>query len=126
MNAFRHPSPGEDDITNNSSLVLTAKQFIVYDLIGHFMDGKLSDIYKGAHEVLKKKGTDYEALSAHGFREVIDRSGFWYGGDNLPDMKTHFNNEIRNKHENHFKLHAPEFESAKPKKIKSLDSVVTR
>jgi hypothetical protein len=93
---------------------------MVYELISHFTNGELANIYKGAYEVLKQQITDFESLSAHGFREVMDRSGFWFGEEKMPDMKSHFTNEIRNKHESHFKKYAPNFENAEPRKVKSL------
>jgi hypothetical protein len=122
MSVFDPLADGDEIDPRNSVFTFSEKQLLIYRLLAYYNSGNLATIYRGAHQVLQSQITDCEALAAHGFREVIDRAGFWFGEEDSIDMKTHFNNELRTKHEKPLRNISPDYLSADPRILSSLAS----
>ena len=90
MSTFDQPAPDATPEHLASELVLSGRQIAVLRLIERF-NAKLGPIYRGALETLAEKRTDYIALAAHGFRELMEKAVYWSGEKKLPTMKVKFN-----------------------------------
>lgn len=122
MSVFNPLADGDEIDPRNSVFTFSEKQLLIYRLLAYYNSGNLATIYRGAHQVLQSQITDCEALAAHGFREVIDRAGFWFGQEDSIDMKTQFSNELRTKHEKPLRNISPDYLSADPRILSSLAS----
>jgi hypothetical protein len=92
MNAFDQASPDPEP----EGLQMSSRQIAIVKLIEK-LNTKLVPIYLGALETLQSRPTDFMALAAHGFREVMEKTTYWVGGKKVIGMKGKFNadfNEI--------------------------------
>lgn len=100
-----------------SRFSLQGKSLLVFNLLNHYHE-KIPKIYQGALEVFHAKVSDYEALAAHGFREVIEKSTFWIGkegGDTR--MGDYINNNLRRRFEDYFNTKKPLYHDLDPGKV---------
>ncbi len=74
----------------SEGLQLSSRQIAIINLLEK-LDTKLVPIYLGALETLQSRPTDFIALAAHGFREVMEKTTYWAGGKKAMGMKEKFN-----------------------------------
>ncbi|MCE9588142.1 MAG: hypothetical protein K8R57_07505 [Verrucomicrobia bacterium] len=107
--SFEPSDFGDSNTDGARKFSLEGKTLLVFNLLSHH-DNRIAHIYRGALEVSFSKCSDFEALSAHGFREVIEKANFWIGreGGGI-SMGQYVENNLRSEYESYFLEKKPSF-----------------